>query len=43
MRSVVVPDKFTCFQDFGGCDVAFDALDKDAVKAVFALLRSAAP
>jgi mannitol-1-/sugar-/sorbitol-6-/2-deoxyglucose-6-phosphatase len=43
MRSVVVPDKFTCFQDFGGCDVAFDALDKDAIKAVFDLLRSAAP
>ena len=31
MRSVVIPDKFTAFQDFGGADVVFDTLDKNAI------------
>ena len=39
MRSVVVSDKFTCFQDFGGANVVFDSLDKDAVEAIFDLLN----
>ena len=41
MRIVAIPDKFTAFQDFGGADVVFDSLDKNAVGSILDLLKSA--
>lgn len=39
MRCVVVPDRFTTFQDFGGADHIAEDLDKTTVKTIFALLK----
>ena len=38
MRCVVLPDKFTSFQDFSGADRVLDALDKEAVGVISGLL-----
>lgn len=38
MRCVVVPDKFTAFQDFGGADQVFDSLDNKAGDEILTLL-----
>lgn len=40
MRCVVVPDKFTSFQDFGGVDMVADKFDDDLVATVLNLLKS---
>jgi len=39
MRCVVVPDKFTAFQDFGGADLIADSLDDSTIRELFALLE----
>ncbi len=41
MRSVVVHDDFTSWQDFGGADVVTDKLDSEVVDAALDLLRQA--
>lgn len=38
MKCVVVPDKFTSFQDFSGTDYMIDVLNDAAVEQIFALL-----
>jgi putative hydrolase of the HAD superfamily len=40
MRCVVVPDKFTAFQDFGGADNVFDDFGDEAIKHIIELLRA---
>jgi hypothetical protein len=41
MRCVVVPDRFTNFQDFGGADFVVETLDNDGtVKDVLGLLEA---
>jgi beta-phosphoglucomutase-like phosphatase (HAD superfamily) len=39
MRCVVIPDKFTAFQDFGGADYVSDELDEAAIDKAFSLLE----
>ncbi|MDD4870838.1 MAG: HAD hydrolase-like protein [Kiritimatiellae bacterium] len=40
MRCVVVPDKFTAFQDFGGADNVFDDFGDEAIKHIIELLKA---
>jgi beta-phosphoglucomutase-like phosphatase (HAD superfamily) len=40
MRSVVVPDKFTAFQDFGGADYVFDEFADEAIERILELLKA---
>ena len=40
MRCIVVPDKFTSFQDFGGADLIADSIDDATRREVFSLLES---
>lgn len=37
MKCVVLTDKFTSFQDFGGADFVLDTIDKDAVASILGL------
>ena len=38
MRCLVIPDKYTSFQDFGGADYVTDTLDESAIDKIFSLL-----
>lgn len=38
MRCVVLPDKFTAFQDFGGADFVLESLESDGADGVIGLL-----
>ena len=40
MRCIVVPDKYTAFQDFGGADVVTDDFDDNAIKHILELLKA---
>lgn len=40
MRCIVIPDKFTDYQDFGGADYIVDALNDTAIENIFTLLES---
>ena len=40
MRCVVIPDKFTSYQDFGGADAVVDELDDGALDTIVELLES---
>ena len=40
MRCVIVPDKFTAFQDFSGADCIVDTLNDNTVENIFTLLHS---
>jgi len=39
MRCVVVPDKFTSFQDFGGVDHVFDDFNDEAISRIIELFK----
>jgi len=40
MRSVVVPDKYTSCQDFGGADFVFDNFDNEAIGHIIELMKA---
>jgi len=40
MRCIIIPDKFTSFQDFGGADNIFDEFDDDAIEVLTQLLKA---
>lgn len=39
MRCVVIPDKYTAYQDFGGSDIVADSLGGDVTAKIFQLLE----
>jgi beta-phosphoglucomutase-like phosphatase (HAD superfamily) len=40
LRCVAVPDTYTGFEDLGGTDYVFDALDKESITKILALIES---
>jgi len=40
MRSIIVPDKYTAYQDFGGADNIFDEFDDSAIECITQLLKA---